>query len=481
MTPSAEMRSRIAAEFLSDNEAARIQKSVLYRWGLVDDALLKTKLTLESQRFLLSLIASTNLIDPHTEPTVLLKHKIITKESFRQRIIAPFGIDKNRLRRFLHPSEYEAKTLEYLITKKILTAQTLWQFFLTTRGNFFSFAVDDYKFDWKNAIESGLVGKQINVVTKGFNAVEGAHLQKDLLHDSSKVAHYPLNKEAHPLIKQLRGQEHITELSEQVRTALNSRKHLPVMEAFSKVFNTYLTQTGAYQEFSRRDATHSITRANARAANIELVNANQLRNLREGNSTLWLTPGKRYLDIYARYGERGFMDPFQLAIIGRAVHWYVMGGRSRLFNAVRIIPYSSQRVTEIPTIALAACPGSKMLTVRGHDFRSSLVGANRMFLTHSVSGDASDKYSIPIVGLATYNNANKMPGRGEKYVVLQAGFDPHDPYRATYRSNNSINKKEYPDYGGDIAGLIHTTLCALNECEEKEIRRARRYKPPVEF
>lgn len=320
----------------------------------------------------------------------------------------------------------------------------------------------------------------MNIISKGLDAVEGEALWRDITQQSTKSNRYPVDLSAHPLVVKLRGQEHINELSRQMRAVLDREPPQAVMYSFKRVFDTYLEQTPLYKKLKGLDSVSNEKRAAVRKAHVKLVNTHQAAEVKKarGIDVLSVTPTpdlkNRYLDIYARYDMHGSMDPLQLAIIARTAWWYVMNGRSKLFTGVRILPYRtdlSSRGYEIPWIAQAACPGSRVLEVRGQSFIDSNVGANRMYLTHSNTCDSSDVKSIPIVGLGAYRNASKLPNY-DPFVVLAADFDKKDGYRGQYTSK--VNTKEYTDTAGNIPALINETLRAIIACEDAEIHRAKK-------
>jgi len=115
---------------------------------------------------------------------------------------------------------------------------------------------------------------------------------------------------------------------------------------------------------------------------------------------------------------------------------------------------------------LAANPKMKLLNVVGDAFRDSMLGANRFFLTQCHAKDASQKNSIPIIGLATWKNGYKYR-RSEPYALLAADFDQSDGFRD--RNREWTGK----DQSASIAGTIDETLRALREVEGLEIARAK--------
>jgi hypothetical protein len=158
-----------------------------------------------------------------------------------------------------------------------------------------------------------------------------------------------------------------------------------------------------------------------------------------------------------------------LAIIARTVGWYIDNQHASLFTHVRLIPDRhggrKDNLDSVPWAALAFYPKMSLLNVKGDDFTSSLLGANRFFLTHSLAEEATNQSSIPIIGLATWKNKGKY-STNKPYALLGADFDRGDPHRSGSRF------WEGEDQSSSIAGVIEETLRALREVEELEIARA---------
>lgn len=446
-----------------------IKKSPLYTLlHLIDDAFLAKKISEKTRKFLLGLSPYLS-----KSSTLLIEKKVLIASDFQERVLSETSaIDINIFIWLLSSEQARQSLFSMLIEKKVLLASTLWSKFLHHK-NFFNLACYVGDFDWKHLVESGILDvEKINSPTDGFDAVEVKALQLDLLGSTDKVWHYPINPKAHSLVQRLRGQENTKKMSKQIEVVLGPSGQGSVMEDFGKVFDFYLKRAPLYQKLLQRDQIVAHKRKEDRTRNIKIVNGHQLSALKNDNPGYQppksFDPKKRHFDIYARYGH-GSMDPLQLAFISRAAEWYIMGGRSRLFNSVRVVPYISGTYNDedIPYVALAACQGAELLNVAGRDFTRSMVGANRTFLTHSNSMEATREHSIPIIGLATYNNSEKRSKKKKDFVLFEGNFDPEDFGR--FDGGKAHSSK---DVNGDIAELINETLRTLMEVEDKEIARA---------
>lgn len=441
---------------------AEMRKSKLYSWGLIDDRFIQRGLSDTVQNTL------RKLNSPYGNDwnNILIRKKVLSAHDFQDVINGPEFFDTSRLSSLFRPSKRMFTHIKEAIKYGFLNRNTLWSKFLHISG-FYNIAIGRDSFDWKHLAKSGLVDiKKLHDENDGFDAVEVSHLQQDLLHRSNKSSSYPLNKKAHPLVQKLRGQENTDKLSQQVTRVIGKKSSRNAMEDFSKVFDYYLKKAPLYKKVRSLSRRKSLKRRERqRKKNIKVVNNHQV-DLIEKNNQYTSIPdfekNKRHFDIYARY-EHGKMDPFQLAVISRTAGWYINNGHSRLFNSVRIVPYSTNNES-IPLVALEACAGSELLAVTGSGFRKSMVGANRTFLTHSASKESTDMYSIPIIGLMTHKNKNKRSSNKDDYVVFQANFDPKDAHANGKGGGRDVN--------GDIKNLINETLRTMMEVENREIARA---------
>ncbi len=467
---------------LPEHLTKRLGDSHLAKWGLLDKKFLQQQFTRDTIDALNEY--SDRLDSGRSEfPTpTIIEQGVLTRVDFQHHIIAPHNVNIALFERILFAGAALSKRITFLVDHRILTRESLWQFFVNNRNARLSTALlDTQQTNIETLVKSRVISpERMNVISKGLDTVETEALWRDITGQSTKSNRYSIDLSAHPLVVKLRGQEHINELSRQMRAVLDREPPQAVMYSFKRVFDTYLEQTPLYKKLKNLDSVGSEKRAAIRKVNVKLVNTYQAVEVKSerGIDVLSFTPTpdlkNRYLDIYARYDLHGSMDPLQLAIIARTAWWYVMNGRSKLFTGVRILPYrtdQSSRGYETPWIAKAACPGSKVLEVRGQSFIDSNVGANRMYLTHSNTHESSLVKSIPIVGLGAYKNANKLPDDG-LFVVLAADFDKSDGYR---RDNTSkVNAKEYTDTAGNIPALINETLRAIIACEDAEIHRAQK-------
>lgn len=459
-----------------DGFANRMKKSPLFALGLIDEEFIRRKGLKEETREFLRRLNNGLTIDGPKASSLLVEMGVITKADFQSHALAPKGIHEETLIILLRPIRRDQRAIKLLAGAKILNAKTLWSKFLNSE-NFYNTALNQEKFDWEHLVRSGIVRvDQVDSPNDGFDTIESNQLKLDLLGTSHKVRVYPLNRKAHPLVQKLRGQEKTKKMSRQIKRVIG-REGKSIMEDFEKVFNFYLKKSRFYREALKRDKIPAARRDRERAQNIKAVNTRQIEKIkadRRSNGDSWrggepggefFDPAKRHFDIYARYGH-GQMDPLQLAFISKAAEWYIMGGRSRLFNSVRIVPYSNalHDPNMIPQVALAMCKGSELLKVSWSDFKDSIVGANRTFLTHSDSNEASDLHSVPIIGMTTRENSRKHSENEDDYVVFNGYFDPKDVSMFSLPRSKDVN--------GNIAGLIDETLRTMMEVEDKEIARA---------
>jgi hypothetical protein len=446
-------------------EAMRLSPLYTY-YNLIDEDFLssgrKDERTKSFLKYLSEILSTTD------EPLdrQILDLGVLTSQDFIERVTtAPHRIHATSLAVLLAPTKRLKEALPDLITKGYLTSGTLWNKFLRYE-NFYAEATCQPDFDWQFFINSGIVRvDQIETETDGFDAVETDALKADLLGKSKKSDTYPIDKKAHPLVLKLRGQENTQMMSRQIERVPGLGRS--PLEDLDTVFKFYLLKTRLYAEIARRDLQSHQERLDKRKRNIELVNQQQRKRLKKSFPTKsWdsADASKRHFDIYARYNH-GQMDPLQLAFIAKTAEWYIMGGRSLLFNSVRITPYKWQHdKTSIPWIAHKACAGSEMNMVAYEEFRDSHLYANRTFLTHSDANESVAMGSIPIIGLATHANTTKRPNDPGEYVLFNADFDPKDFGRGGKKPRGGVN--------GNIAGLINESLYVMLEVEKKEIARA---------
>ncbi len=448
----------------------QMKKSGLYELNLINDAFLAKRLSKRTKDFLQEI--SESLRKGKSLNRFLVEQGVLTAPEFQARALSkPDSVDIPVFAFLLRAEGNMKEAFSMLVEKKVLDKGTLWSKFLHY-GNFFNKAVYKDGFDWKHLLNSEiLITNKIDTPTDGFDAVEIKALQADLLGQSKKSEVYPLDWKAHSLVQRMRGQENTGKMSQQIETVLGSHRTGPVMEDFGKVFEYYLKKAPLYHLLLKRDADKK--RKEKRARNVKTVNDRQLKMLKKDYPSYRphesFNPAKRHFDIYARYGHDryGSMDPLQLAFISRAAEWYIMGGRSRLFNSVRVVPYRWAGEETIPYAALAVCKGSELLPVSGRDFSESIIGANRTFLTHSDSMEATIRHSIPVIGLATYNNPGKRSQDEKNFAVFHANFDPKDQNRY---DGGRVPPSQ--DVNGDIVGLINEALRTMAEVEDKEIARA---------
>ncbi|MDE2079483.1 MAG: hypothetical protein KGI73_03790 [Patescibacteria group bacterium] len=469
----AQLQDNISRSIERSSFEEQMRKSRLYTWGLIDDEFLSQRMSASAREYLLGVAADFQNA-PENIP-LLVGKAVLTKEDFQKKIFEKWLFDYRTLKSLLMPKEAHASVMPLLIDAQILTRATLWSKFLN-QENFYNKAYRQQAFNWKHLISSGILKiSEIDSPSDGFDAVEIEALQADLLGESRKAETYPLDLRAHPLVQKLRGQEHTQKMSQQIEKAIG-KESASALEDLDRVFEYYLEKLSIYRRILSRERKRKPEVAEReRRQNIALVNQHQVNTLKKKNpgwspNPKFYDPEKRHFDIYARYGH-GQMDPLQLAFISKAAEWYIMGGHSRLFNSVRVVPGRGGVFTKklSPLIALAACKGSTFLGVIGSDFEESMVGANRTFLTHSASREAMHQGSIPIIGLASYVNFMKRPFWGKNFVLLPAYFDMKDPAR----SRTHFKSPLIQDVAGNIPGLIEASLRAIMEVEDKEIERAR--------
>lgn len=455
-----------------------LRRSALYSTGLIDNEFLSVPLSAGTSAFLQRFLRAESGLRSKPD-SFLVDEMVLTKSDFIYHITEyPQGIDTSLLASLLMPSKKMKDNLAFLIKENVLNAPRVWSKFLlwnkaSKNYTFFNRALSEEEFDWKHLMQSGILRMdKIDEPDDGFDAVEVQALQNDLLGYSRKSEVYPLDKKAHPLVQRMRGQENTKKMSAQIERVLGPEGQGTVLEDFTRVFEFYLPKASLFRELRAREKIAERKREDARKRHIKLVNDHQLREYQKkypGRATPEFDPTKRHFDIYARYGH-GQMDPLQLAFISKTAEWYIMGGRSQLFNSVRIVPYRTDSDYLKPYVAQAVCEGSEMLDVSGTDFKMSMMGANRTFLTHSASQEATHVGSIPIIGLATHQNPDKRSENPDEFVVFNALFDPKDRWNAFHGKKSG----ESAGVNGDIAGLINETLRTLIEVEDKEIARAER-------
>jgi hypothetical protein len=467
---------------------AELRKSKLSEWGLIDDEYLRENNGGGTVIAVLATIHHEMLKLPGDSTNFLMHSGVLTPADFRKNVAGysmySSKIDIAAIAYFFVATRLRQAGFKKLIAAGILTRETLWNKFLFQRlyyddsDSIYNGVLKNLGLDPSYLIDVVDVTK-MNDKNQGLIGVEIDGLRQDLLGRSRKVRVYPLINAAHPLAKRLRAQENVEAMSSQIRAAIGERCTNNPIEDLDRVFKYYLVKARSYRRALRRGrrsmARKGMNERNIRIQRVNFVQERKLTSERKGGQvdTAHFDSTKRHFDIYARYGH-GQMDPLQLAFIAKAAEWYIMGGRSKLFNSVRVVPYRYYNEEDVPHVAVAACKGATLLKVGGGDFINSMLGANRTFLTNSASREANRMHSIPIVGLATLRGAGKSYYFSRnKRVVFNADFDPKDSGRF---SNPFL---QIPDYlynrgnaNGKIAGLIHETLRSIMEVEDKEIRNA---------
>lgn len=273
----------------------------------------------------------------------------------------------------------------------------------------------------------------------------------------SRNQHYEI---AHGLLRNCRAKEHLEVKSKQLEEAgiaNNDPRH--VADQIDAVWRFY----GARSKLLNMMASEPLVDPGTRRDNIQGVNSWQLKRFGGGTPS-----SERFVDLYARY-NKAEMDPFMLAIIAKTVRWYIDSGHAALFTGVRLIPdikgNAPSNADNIPWIARLIDPKAKILNVSGDKFKNSVMGANRMFFTLSNAKEAMDLDSIPIIGITTWNNTNKLDAK-KPYILLPADFDAGDINRSYTR------QYEGRDRAASIQGVIEQTLLALRRAEVLEIARA---------
>jgi len=267
--------------------------------------------------------------------------------------------------------------------------------------------------------------------------------------------------ERNPLLRATRATEFLPEKRQQVELVVSPIDPRPLLTQMDTVWRHYAAQS----EFFKRIEAEPPEDAQIRAQNVARVNKRQAQKMKNGKSQ---PSDKRFIDIYARYNAAE-MDPFMLTMIARTVKWYMDNGHARLFTHMRLVPDRIAATTDgsdaMPWVALAVCPNMKVLRVEGEGFKTSLLGANRLFLTHSKAKEATAQHSIPIIGLATWKNINKYKV-DQPYALLAADFDHGDLERYSGRAWTGV------DNATSITGVIEETLRALRQVEDLEIASA---------
>ena len=157
------------------------------------------------------------------------------------------------------------------------------------------------------------------------------------------------------------------------------------------------------------------------------------------------------------------------AIVTRTARWYIEESHSSLFTDIRLshdrFKLRDGSQDHIAWAVKAVNPKVGLLRKWGQNFAESLLGANRIFLTHSNANEATQESSIPIIGLATWGNSIKAEPESP-YALLAASFDKRNPTQFG-------NRKWWGrDHAASIAGVINETLRALREAEDLEVARA---------
>lgn len=112
----------------------RLLSSHLTKWGLLDEKFLKQQFTRDTIDALSEY--SDKLDAGHAEfpIPVLIERGVLTKADFQHRIIAPRNVNIALLERILFTGGMLSKRISYLIDHKILTRESLWQFFVNSRN-----------------------------------------------------------------------------------------------------------------------------------------------------------------------------------------------------------------------------------------------------------------------------------------------------------------------------------------------------------
>ena len=346
-------------------------------------------------------------------------------------------------------------TLEQLITTNALSTPVVIQWLkvcshLLTEGRYGEKLASVLKPGASNAINWGITGIiEYEAVLRSFS-FEGTRRDEFFT-------------EQHPLLKAMRTTEFVPEKRRQVEVVVPTDDKRSILAQLNAVWQHYAEQSKLFQEIGAEPPVP----ADVRAENVTRVNKWQAREVQHIEIQ---AQNQRYIDVYARY-NCAEMDPLMLALLVHTVGWYVDNRHAHLFTGVRLVPdhRSGTRMTRsldgIPWAAVAGFSKISLLRVHGKSFKNSLLGANRMFLTHSLASEASDRHSIPIIGLSTWRNTYKYVV-DQPYALFSADFDQRDGYRYGNRSWNG------EDQSSSIAGTIDETLRALREAEILEIARA---------
>ena len=279
--------------------------------------------------------------------------------------------------------------------------------------------------------------------------------------------------ESHNLLRTIRATEFLDEKRRQVAAVVAADDKRPLVAQLDAIWRHYTARSKLFREI---DAEPPVA-DDVRTDNVTRVNKWQAHEVwRDGRDpSPPEPPPQRFIDIYGRY-NCAEMDPLLLALIARTVGWYVDNRHAQLFTKVRLIPdrhgkfpklslKNAPGQDDVPWTALAFYPKMSLLRIKDSAFRDSLLGANRMFLTHSLAHDANRQKSIPIIGISTWKSTDKF-AHHEPYALLGADFDRRDTYRRETRTWVG------EDQASSIAGTIDETLRALREAEMLEIARA---------
>ena len=268
--------------------------------------------------------------------------------------------------------------------------------------------------------------------------------------------------EQHLLLRAMRTTEAVEEKRKQVEVVVSANDDRPLLVQLEAVWQHYAIRS---RLFKMIEAEKPVPQP-VLVENVATVNAWQA----EMSGKHILESDRRFIDIYGRY-NCAEMDPFMLAIIARTAGWYVDSQRASLFTNVRLVPDRPKNtplgLDRIAWAALAFYPKMGLLEVKEREFVESMLGANRIFLSHSRAHEATDRHSIPIIGLATWKNPAKFL-RVQPYALFSADFDQGDQLRYVRREWH--DKDQY----ASISGTIEETLRALREAETLEIARAHR-------
>lgn len=224
----------------------KLKTSALYRWGLVDDVYLGSKVSERELSFLTS-VMSYMKAEHVGETALVVTSGVLTRNAFieaAKKFNTSSSIDTWSLGTMLAPDVERRSALPVLIEKRILSTRTLWQNFLssyTSHGqSFYNRAWRTHGFPWKylvDVVNPDKISSGPN--DHGIDAVESQALAKDVFRETEKSKLYPLDEGAHPLVKKLRGQENTARMSKQ-RNSLVSSSSIP--DQYFSASKSYLSK-----------------------------------------------------------------------------------------------------------------------------------------------------------------------------------------------------------------------------------------------